>query len=93
MTTSFWTASKSVVDQLILALIFWFADILVFNELDVKLSRVFTRYKDTHEILIYELLISFWNKLSYSLPCLFYHRLALKKEINRDIDSLCTATG
>ena len=59
MTTSFWTASKSVVDQLILALIFWFADILVFNELDVKLSRVFTRYKDTHEILI-PLVFSLW---------------------------------
>ena len=38
----------SDMDHLILALIFIFGVILVLKKLDVKFSRVFIRYKETH---------------------------------------------
>ena len=42
----------SDMDHLILALIFIFGVILVLKKLDVKFSRVFIRYKETHYTLI-----------------------------------------
>ena len=55
----------SDMDHLILTLIFIFGVILVLKKLDVKFSRVFIRYKETHYTLIsfvsflYEVLMSF----------------------------------
>ena len=41
-------ASKSYIDQLILALIYLDLELFWSKKLDVKFSSVFIRYKDTH---------------------------------------------